>query len=693
MRPHLRARPLLVAGLAALALAPAIPAAEASAQPRVLIVFASTGVLPPSTPTAATQGVDLLLRAFDRQPELATGLLSLTQGAYSQEQALLDVSQGSRVSQTAFTPRAPGPLRLITSAGGGGQIAGWRAAVKRAKSAPASIHPGQLAAHVPEGAGYAGVGGRDNAAAVSAADRSGHIAAVSLGPAGALVGRLAGLLRAHRLVVATLPSQDTEADLSALLRSRPADELVIVTEQPPRGPLLQLVPVAVAGAGTAGRGLTSETTRRDGVIAGVDILPTTLHWLGVKVPDGVTGARIRKADRVGPHSLLKLRERYSHIAPRRIRTLEVLLAAWALLALAFAPFGRLRAALRIGGLGFLWVPTVVLVPGVIDPARGLTETLMVTLGAFALGAITDAVVSWPRAPVVPAAVCLAVYLADLVTGSNLITLSLLGPNPRAGARFYGIGNELEPALPILLFVGLAALMTGRERSRRIAAVFAGSGLVLAMIVGSGLLGADVGGVITVSVGTAVATLVMLPGRISRKTAAALFVVVPVIAVGALAVLDLVTGANSHFSRTVLQANGGESLRDIFVRRYDFAYHSLTRGKMPFATSLAAIGAVVGVVMRDRLYAPLPDPAWRAALLGGLAAGIAGALSNDSGPLLFIVAVFVLGVITAYIQGRPDTVDGLANLDGGAPGLAAPDGARSASRDPGVTAGVTTRGNS
>jgi hypothetical protein len=32
--------------------------------------------------------------------------------------------------------------------------------------------------------------------------------------------------------------------------------------------------------------------------------------------------------------------------------------------------------------------------------------------------------------------------------------------------------------------------------------------------------------------------------------------------------------------------------------------------------------------------------------------VAGALTNDSGPLLFVVAVFVLGVITAYVVGAP-----------------------------------------
>ena len=104
------------------------------------------------------------------------------------------------------------------------------------------------------------------------------------------------------------------------------------------------------------------------------------------------------------------------------------------------------------------------------------------------------------------------YIVDLARGSPLIIRSLLGPNPLFGSRFYGIGNELEATLPVLLF----------DRPRRAAATgagaraapsrrFAGGGLVLGVAIGSGRLGADVGGVITVGAGAAVAALLMLPG--------------------------------------------------------------------------------------------------------------------------------------------------------------------------------------
>jgi hypothetical protein len=629
----------------------AAPASASAAPPRALLVFVSTGGAPPPTGAAADDQVVALLGSFARRPQLAIGLMSATQGNYSDDQALLDISAGVRVSPTAYGPSLPDDLALVPR-GRGGVISGWDAAVKRAADTPATIHPGLLASSIPGGAAYVGADGQRTVDAVAAANRAGRVAAVSLGPARTLVARTREQLGRHRFAVVTLPSQDADADLDALLAARAPNELVIAVQAPPGGRVLQFLPIAMAARGTGGRGLRSNTTHRPGVVTGIDLMPTVLRHLGRDVPGEVTGSRIRTGKRVSASSLESLRERYAHIAPRRIRALEVMLAGWALLLAACALAGRARAGLRMGALGFLWLPAVVLVAGLIDPSSANSEALAITIPALALGVLTDRLVPWPRAPLVPAAVTIAVYLADLATGSNLITLSLLGPNPRAGARFYGIGNELEPALPIMLFVGLAALFTGRERSRGAAATFAVSGLALALAIGSGLLGADVGGVITGSVGAAVAALFMLPGRVRPRVAVTVFVVVPVVAVAALALLDLVTGAQSHFARNVLEAHGDVSLTQTVERRYEFAYHALVRGKMPFVFALSVAVVVVALVYRDRLYSRLPGPSWRAALAGGLAGGIAGALTNDSGPLLFVVATFVLGVVTAYVLGAP-----------------------------------------
>jgi hypothetical protein len=77
--------------------------------------------------------------------------------------------------------------------------------------------------------------------------------------------------------------------------------------------------------------------------------------------------------------------------------------------------------------------------------------------------------------------------------------------------------------------------------------------------------------------------------------------------------------------------------------------------MPFATALALIASALGVRHHRRLFAPVDcDPAWLAALAGGLTAGMIGALTEDSGPVLLVVAVFALGCVLSYLWNRPVT---------------------------------------
>jgi hypothetical protein len=47
------------------------------------------------------------------------------------------------------------------------------------------------------------------------------------------------------------------------------------------------------------------------------------------------------------------------------------------------------------------------------------------------------------------------------------------------------------------------------------------------------------------------------------------------------------------------------------------------------------------------------PAFAAGLWGALGATVVGALSNDSGPLIFIVGFLGLLLATGYVRGAPD----------------------------------------
>jgi hypothetical protein len=635
---------------AACALAPAAArAAPAPPDRTVLLAF-----LPFDT-RASDDGIKKpsILERLDFHPELSLGLLGATQGGYDQVQALLDMSQGTRVSQAAYKPKKV-PEVAFYRQDDMALFQGWLDARERAESAPADIVPGLLAQTIPGGAAYAGVSGRKQVEALPAVNRAGRIGLVSIGKADDVAKRAQRLLGERRFVVAGLPTGEAgDTAVDRLIARRTSNELLMVVETPLPARAPQLLPTGVLGLGGPG-GLTSTTTKLQGIIAGIDLAPTTLDWLGLKIPDDMKGQQIEVAGARDRGALESLEKRLRVVGGRRFPALETVLAAWAVVLLGLgivADRRGTRTAMRLGALAVMWLLSVLLITAALHPGRGL-ELLIIAFGSFLLAALTDRLLPWPRGPLVPCLVTIAFYIVDLARGSDLIIRSLLGPNPRFGSRYYGIGNELESSLPVLLFVGLAALMYGRTKSRAGAAVFAGAGLVLGAAIGSGRLGADVGGVITVGGGAAVATLFMLPGGITRR-AVVLACLVPIAALAGLAALDLATGGNGHFTRTVLHAHGESALHDIFVRRYELAFNALKRGLMPFATAIAALTIVYGVKYRDRIYEPLAgSDVWRAALAGSLAAGIVGSLSNDSGPLLLVISTFALVATTVYVRGDP-----------------------------------------
>ena len=50
------------------------------------------------------------------------------------------------------------------------------------------------------------------------------------------------------------------------------------------------------------------------------------------------------------------------------------------------------------------------------------------------------------------------YAIDVIAGSSLTELSLMGPNPAGGVRFFGIGNELEATIAALVPIATGAAL-------------------------------------------------------------------------------------------------------------------------------------------------------------------------------------------------------------------------------------------
>jgi hypothetical protein len=650
---------LLVPSAATANSPPLLPASA----PRVLLAFLPGRDNSPQT--------SIMLKRFERRPQLGgLGLMSAATGGYDPTQALVDISSGTRTSANVYDPKKLPEIALVPYRGAG-FIEGWFDLQRRTASAPEDIVPGELGSAIPDGAGYVGIIDQPNPVALPAANQDGFVRGLSLDSRRNIVFRTQRMLGQRRFVVVGLPTRRAGGRaLDALLQRKLPSELIIVVRTPPKTGTL-LLPIATSGLGRGN--LTSATSRGDGIVAGIDILPTVLDHLGLKVPSGVKGQPIEVEGKRDADSILAFDQRSRVVGPRRLPTLQAAFLAWLGLMLLFGAISGpkgLRRGLRVGGLAALWLPVVLLIPATFEPSRPF-ELAIVAGSVLVLGVITDLVLAWPRGPMLPALATVVAYTIDLALGSDLIVRSLLGPNPRFGSRFYGLGNELEALLPVIVLAGLAAVPVLRQRSRKAAAAFALAGFALGVVVGSGRLGADVGGVITVGAGFAVATALMLPGRVTWRRIVAI-VAVPVLGLGLLAAIDVVTGGNSHFSRSVLRAGSSEELWKTFQRRYELAYKQLISKLIPVLTGLALLAAVYALRWRSTLLETVRGQAsWGAALGGALAGSIAGALTNDSGPVIVIYGVLMAAFVVTYLRGdpqlaRPAEPEGLRRSEAEAP---------------------------
>jgi hypothetical protein len=334
------------------------------------------------------------------------------------------------------------------------------------------------------------------------------------------------------------------------------------------------------------------------------------------------------------------------VAGRRAPVIGVTLLVWLVAlgaALAVDRDRAGRAAARLLALSFVYLPLLCLASAALEPSVG-AERALVMLGSPALAALTLLALGGYRALALACGVTSLAYAIDLIGGSSLTQLSIVGPNPAGGHRFYGIGNELEACLVVLILVGTGAALSslpapgrGRDPQRRAetraAAAFLVAAAVFSFVFAYGRYGADVGAAISLPLGAAVAAALL----VERPRLALLAFLLPIPALIALSAFDLITGANAHLTKTVLDAKSGGDVLAVVGDRLGETGRSFGRPVLIAGLAVLIAAAACAWPRRERLAAWLDGrPAMRAALLGAFAATLVGTLANDSGALLLDV---------------------------------------------------------
>ena len=457
--------------------------------------------------------------------------------------------------------------------------------------------------------------------------------------------------------------EDADNLLGKLLeRIDPERDAVVVMSPVSRSASPALGVIAVRAPGIDSGLLESATTRRAGYVQLADVAPTVLSLLGEEAPDEIEGRSFQvvaedATGRVGrladAAAAAKFRDQLVPLVTTVITTVIILLV------LATTRRARLPASTR------RWLPAVAF--GVLGavPATFLVGRIDAVHSTFAyLTAVTVIAAAWGvaaayldrRRPgagsVASVGLIVAVVGADVLLGAPLQLNTVFGYSVGVAGRFAGLGN-LAFALFGSATIVLAVLLAERGGSRGLRLALAVLGLVV-LIEGLPMLGADVGGTISMVPAFGVTALILMGRRIGLRE---------IVGLGAAAVAAVLGFAFIDAARTPQQHTHLARLADHVVdgRWGPFVDTLSRRWQASFGgAELAGWIMVASVVLATGLYVVLVGsgrmdingPRWdrwtNAAVAGLLVLGTVGLVANDSS---FAVPATMLIVVGPFIALR------------------------------------------
>ncbi len=413
------------------------------------------------------------------------------------------------------------------------------------------------------------------------------------------------------------------------------------------------------GPGAAG----SPTTRRAGLVTGLDLAPTLAAMAGVQTGPQVVGRAVTmERSPISPASLERFSRQRAVLWRDRLRVLSALTTAQ-VLALGGCLVGLWRAArpaafatppavrppgsrpfrlLRFVAVWAAAVPLGLLVPWAAWPLSVAAGPAWVAgaAGAVALVVAVGALAAGRRLEVSATSVVCAgtatLLAADLTFGWDLVARSFMGYDLTAGARFYGIGNE---HLGIFLGSLLVAAAEAGERWPRLApaasaALPAGLGLVAAPA-----LGANVGGAVACSVAFTAALMGWhaggKPGRRAAAGRALAGLAAAALTVAAMVAWDAPSSsASSHLGRALQAARevGPQYLMEVAARKVSLNLRLLRYSLYSRILVVAMLAVMAAFWARAGSLGPRlrESPRLRAALQAAALGAAAALVANDSG---------------------------------------------------------------
>jgi hypothetical protein len=453
-----------------------------------------------------------------------------------------------------------------------------------------------------------------------------------------------------------------------------------------------LTPVLISGSGFAGGLLYSASTKKNGLITIGDLQSTILAFLGADRPSSITGQPLmvmassdnlegaanpaNKIEHAG-HQLFLLNSRIAQINICRSPVLKSFVITQIIvlvLALIFIVFGVQKSGLRRLLRWLIAFVASVPLGLLVQPLTGRFELANILLFTILFGAAIALIAFWSTAtahgkggePIGAIALLTSfVILIDTLTGSRLMSNSVLGYSPVGGARYYGIGNEYMGVLLGSSVIGISVYLQRFGGSRK-NVISAGVLLVLwAYAVSVPWHGSNLGGSLSLVTAYLVTMIGILSEKHSKKRLrtwlAAISVAVIVTAFLGLIDLTRQTETQSHIGRFASQIKqGGITFAlPVIVRKLEMNLSLI--GYTIWSNALLTFIVVMGILFYRPKGMLARAAAQRPVIFNGIWACIAGSVTafavNDSGIVAAATALlFPVALVTDHLLNHQYTIN-------------------------------------
>jgi hypothetical protein len=443
--------------------------------------------------------------------------------------------------------------------------------------------------------------------------------------------REGGLEGVASMIVEMVTSVDDGSVLVFVASTRPSPEMIVAKDE--------LHPLVLARGTSSdlfaergeGGSLTSDSTRRAGVVTDLDVIPTIADFLGVDPPADSNGSPIEIISGPPP---FELHERY--LAQRRmyvpigtaggIYLTIVGLGAIAILALGSRIPQVLRRIFGWGCLSVAALATALLAAGHLPELTYATVIPFVAL-VTVFGTLAFAPLERRDVLLVPAGIGIAVlsyFALEAILEWTAALTPFVGGSELDGGRFYGLPN-----VSIGLLIGSCLWVAHRLRT--------GAGVALLVAVGlfAGLpyVGANLGGGVSLFAAAGLWIAVRERERLGVSKGLGVFVGVALLGAALILFAHAISPLETHVTRFEEEVSGISGVFERFGDRLQVGFDLIAHNPFALIPVLGLPLAIAAVLRPPAALRPSlqRSPAWRDAILVTLLAGVVAYVVNDSGP--------------------------------------------------------------